>query len=318
MSNIDLRVFLMILPHALIARTVEVIIKTLIAQRLYREGFSQLEIARILGVSQPTVNMYLKDPSYSQENMMKRLKEIGLDPREFNDFLEEIMFLIKRGLTEDVLRRLIIYSNSLLSSLKLCDYHKRIDPSVPRDCKICSELFLVSEDIQMIYDLEKAFEIISSIRGVGALIPEVGSNIAYAKRDAKDLGMILAYPGRIVSTGDYVAVVGRPRWGESGHLGRILLRIVGGGSKYRSVMNLRLHPCVEKWLHNKNISHAETGPHDRASIRDIEKIIGDTVLERNIFVIKDLGGPWIEPNIYIFAENPLKIAQYISEIISLC
>jgi len=67
MSNIDLRVFLMILPHALIARNVEVIIKTLIAQRLYREGFSQLDIARILGVSQPTVNMYLKDPSYSQE-----------------------------------------------------------------------------------------------------------------------------------------------------------------------------------------------------------------------------------------------------------
>ncbi|NAZ13270.1 MAG: hypothetical protein GU359_09900, partial [Desulfurococcales archaeon] len=123
MFNIDLRVFLMILPHTLIARNVEVIIKTLIAQRLYREGFSQLDIARILGVSQPTINMYLKDPSYSQENMMKRLKEIGLDPKEFNDFLEEIMFLIKRGLTEDVLRRLVVYSNSLLSSLKLCDYH---------------------------------------------------------------------------------------------------------------------------------------------------------------------------------------------------
>ncbi len=309
----------MLTPYSIISKILETYLRAYLARKLRERGYSQPKIADLLGVSQPTIHAYLNSEIYGVDNILSRIRETGISDKEFVLIAEQIMNLLIEGDRVGAMRIFIIYINGLLSSLKLCNYHRKIDPRIPENCNICAEIFIVREDIEMIEVLERAFQLISSVKGLVNLIPEVGMNIAYRKKETRDLRDILAYPSRIFKIDNQIVKIGRPEWGASRHLGTILLKISASRPELRAVANLKKHECISEWIRKNKIPHKVTGPHEtgleKEVIDDVSKAMS---LNKNIRLVIDEGGMWLEPNVYIFAEDPLSLSLIIREIVSFC
>ncbi len=309
----------MLTPYTIITKMIETYLKAYMARRLREKGYSQPKIANFLGISQPTIHAYLNTEMYNIDNILQKIREIGISDEDFMLIAEEIMNLLLIGNVVGAMRIFMMYVNNQLSSLRICSYHRRIDPRIPENCNICAETFIIKEDVEMIEILERAFQIISSVRGLANLVPEVGMNIAFRKKDAKDLKDVLAYPSRIFRIDNQVAKVGKPEWGASRHLGSILLKISLSRPELRAVANLKKHDCISKWIRRNKIPVGVTGPHEtgaeREAIEDVARVVGNS---RNIRVVIDEGGLWLEPNVYVFAEDPLSLALVIKNIVVFC
>ncbi|MEZ0290070.1 MAG: thiamine-phosphate synthase family protein [Sulfolobales archaeon] len=308
----------MIFPHSIIEKILETPVKALLARRLFALGYSQPKIGRILGISQPTVAMYLREHEYSEEEVLRKIQEAGVDVGEIERLVEEILTLLLEGDVVSAMKRLGMYGNSLLASLRLCSYHRRIDPRIPENCTICSEIFRPSEESEMLFELEKTVEMLSKLRHVARLVPEVGMNIAYAKRDSKDLNDILAYPGRIVRLNNVIVAVGKPTWGSSRHLGSILLQVHKMRSNIRAIANIKDHYCIDRWIEKNSIPHKILESRESITELDIIERVSKAFIESNSIVVKDLGGRGFEPAVYIVGENPFRIYFVIKEILELC
>jgi len=306
-------------PYSMISKTLETFLRAYLARKLRDKGYSQPRIADFLGVSQPTIHAYLNSEIYSIENILSKIKEMGISDKEFTLVAEEIMNLLLEEDRVGAMRIFIIYINNLLLSLKLCNYHRKIDPRIPENCNICAEVFMIREDTEMIEALERAFQLIASVKGLVNLVPEVGMNIAYRKKETKDLKDILAFPGRIFKINNQIVKIGKPEWGASRHLGSILLKISSSRPELRAVVNLKKHECISEWIKKNKIPHKITGPHETGLEKEVIDSVARAVsLDKNIRLVIDEGGMWLEPNIYIFSEDPLSLSLIIREIASFC
>lgn len=76
------------------------------------------------------------------------------------------------------------------------------------------------------------------------LIPEVGSNIVYAVKGARDPGDVAAVAGRIVNLQGKPHPVGAVAFGASNHVARVVLTAMKCDPAIRSAANVRYHPAV--------------------------------------------------------------------------
>jgi len=92
------------------------------------------------------------------------------------------------------------------------------------------------------------YDVITALRGalgilkrerVGALIPEIQSNFAYALTGAVSPDEVAAFPGRIVRVGEDIEAVHDPDFGASRHVARVVLTAMRFDDRYRSAMNIR-------------------------------------------------------------------------------
>lgn len=138
---------------------------------------SQTKIAYLLGVSQPAVKQYLDE----DENVYyKRLLNLGLSKEELDDFLEKLTQLLLNGDSKQVMEYVSLTFLSNLSKLKFCKFHKMIDTEIPNDCEICRNFYKENEEEL----IQLALSMLQN-EAVGQLIPQVLSNLAFAKSDAK-------------------------------------------------------------------------------------------------------------------------------------
>ena len=94
------------------------------------------------------------------------------------------------------------------------------------------------ERYRVIQDLKEAMERLRA-GAIGAVIPEVSSNLGYALPYAEDAWDIAAFPGRIVRFGDSVASLANPEFGASQHIASIILTVMKFNPDYCSAMNIR-------------------------------------------------------------------------------
>lgn len=73
---------------------------------------------------------------------------------------------------------------------------------------------------------------------IGALIPEVQSNLAYALPFAETRAHVAAFPGRLVRLGETIVSVRGPAFGSSSHIANIVLTAMRHDPQYRSAMNI--------------------------------------------------------------------------------
>ncbi|MBC7092007.1 MAG: phosphomethylpyrimidine kinase, partial [Nitrososphaeria archaeon] len=94
--------------------------------------------------------------------------------------------------------------------------------------------------------LSKAIEILEKNGEVSNIIPEVQSNIVeslpyYYARNVLDVAGVT---GRIVKLKDRVKAVGRPEFGASSHVARIVLTVMEHDPQYRACMNIKYSPKI--------------------------------------------------------------------------
>ncbi|MEM1649606.1 MAG: thiamine-phosphate synthase family protein, partial [Sulfolobales archaeon] len=141
----------------------------------------------------------------------------------------------------------------------------------------------------------------------------------YARRDARDLNDIIAYPGRIIKVNEAIIAVGKPSWGASRHLGSILLKIRVERPELRALASVRVHECLDRWMKNSDISLEISD--DRDNIREsdiIERVSRAFTSSSKIYIVEDPGGRGFEPIVYIAGENPLRIALILEKILKTC
>ncbi|MEM2741351.1 MAG: bifunctional hydroxymethylpyrimidine kinase/phosphomethylpyrimidine kinase [Nitrososphaeria archaeon] len=109
-----------------------------------------------------------------------------------------------------------------------------------------AKLYIDSEKLQVLERLSRAVEMLEKNKEVACLIPEVQSNLVESLpyEYAKNVFDVAGITGRIVKVKDSVKAVGKPEFGASFHVARIVLTVIKHDPQYRACMNIRYSPEV--------------------------------------------------------------------------
>lgn len=299
------------------AENVLPIIRSLIAKRLLESGYSQLKVARILGVTQPAVNRYV---SRNYEELLSKAESLGIDRGGW--VLEVVKNVVELILSDKEYEALEYLTNAVLmelGSLRLCDAHKRlVPPSLPINCNVCSVLITGISD-SIIRNVERALLILESHPEIQAVIPRVLMNIVEAKPGAVTEDDVVGVPGRIDAHDGRVIIGSRPTYGGSKHLGRLIIKCMNVNSRYRSVASIKYDSKVEDALRELGIRYAKAGPpHESPPSEDdvINAVVNSLTKDPALEAVIDLGGYALEPVTYVFGLDAVDVALKVVRIAS--
>jgi predicted fused transcriptional regulator/phosphomethylpyrimidine kinase/predicted transcriptional regulator len=295
--------------------------KALVEELVVNRGVSQLQAAKIIGVTQPAVSIYL----HSQQRTRKELKDATKIEELAKNFTEDWMG--GRLSETDAIRRVCELCTEMRSSGPICTIHHDGYKELPLDCALCVEDLTRSkqrsrEDSEIIDGVRQAVRIIEGCRELASLIPEIGMNITYAKPGANSIEDVVGIPGRIHRIGGYPRSSRPSEFGGSSHVARASLTMMSLQPTLRSAMSLRydteaVEICSEKGL--------IVSPFDRRDepqeVRTTEGMSIPWGIRRAYSAAKDpptvvcdLGGIGKEPMIFLFGTNPIEVAQTAAEI----
>ena len=93
-----------------------------------------------------------------------------------------------------------------------------------------------------------ALEEIENCREFSPLIPEVRTNMVYARPGARVPADVLAIDGRITVVSGMPRAAGRPRFGVSSHMARLVLSIMEVHPGIRTAIDFSNTPDLARWL----------------------------------------------------------------------
>jgi predicted fused transcriptional regulator/phosphomethylpyrimidine kinase len=150
-------------------------------------------------------------------------------------------------------------------------------------------------------------------------MPAISVNVAYAPEKARSVEDVVAIPGRIVRVRGQARSFMRPEYGASTHLAAILLEVERKQPTLRAAINLRFDEKMAKVLAKLRIKHLTIGRAYPSGSQD--KVLGALAARLSsregagVFeAIVDSGGEGVEPSLYIFAEDVIKVVRRALEI----
>lgn len=163
----------------------------------------------------------------------------------------------------------------------------------------------------LIEELREGVQILS--RGMDVrLIPEVGSNIAYALWGARNPDQVAAVQGRIVRLSGKVHPVGPVSFGASDHVARIVLTAMRFDPEVRCAANIRFTPEYIGYLEDMLL---EICSFDRSNeppgVKTMDWGVASCCKGDVPDVIYDRGAVGKEPMIRILGENPDGVVKNI-------
>jgi len=148
-----------------------------------------------------------------------------------------------------------------------------------------------------------------------ALIPEVGSNIAYALTGARDKDEVAAVQGRIVRLSGQPHPVGTVDFGASDHVARIVLTAMKFDPDIRCAANIRFTPEIIEIIEDLLL---ETCSFDRGNeppgTRTMDWGVAFCCRSGVPDVIFDRGAVGKEPMVRILGQDPAEVAAIIGRI----
>jgi len=174
----------------------------------------------------------------------------------------------------------------------------------------------------VIMALHKALAALQGETRIGAIIPEVSSNLGYAIPFAHAKGDIAAFPGRIVRLRDTIATINAPAFGASEHIASIILTVMRHDPSFRSAMNIRYSPailkaCKEREFRIFGFDRAKEPQEVRAEEgHSLAWGVEDALRKAGAVpdVIYDEGGRGKEPMIRILGRDPGEVVRKVIEI----
>ncbi|MGZ5562701.1 MAG: thiamine-phosphate synthase family protein [Halobacteriota archaeon] len=104
------------------------------------------------------------------------------------------------------------------------------------------------DQIEMCGKMAVALDLIEGCAEFTALIPEVRTNLVYALPKAKTRDDVLAVDGRITVVRGLPHAAGKPRFGASSHMARLLVELRKTDSTLRAAVNFASNPALAQWL----------------------------------------------------------------------
>jgi Uncharacterized conserved protein len=284
-------------------------IRIVLANELSKKGYSQTQIAEILGITQARVNGYLKS-NYNQA--IEGLQKIGIDNEDLRLILDN--YLSEESINKfHTLRILYTFWQNKLISGKICNFHYKVS-GLDSTCTICLKQDLASdmiENLRMKNELKEAFKILSSSPFVFKIIPQINTNIVYSKKKAEKIQDIMAFPGRIIRYMNTLKILGEPEFGVSTHLAKMLLLAHLKNSSIRSCTYIKYDETILKIIKKLDLifdfNLLKENKEDPVvySFKEFLKSKGPPT------ILIDEGRKNYEPVCYIFGKNPYEVAKIV-------
>lgn len=279
-----------------------------LSQELAEHGFVQIEIARILGVSQPVVSSYLKAPRSSSSPVTSK--------PAFVELVSDLVLRIKSEPTSSMNLMEIICQEcqQFRAAGPLCDVHrKKTSLNFPPDCNIC---FPSSEQTkvfnQRLQITKELFEAAQTLVGTGErfsqLIPEIGCQFVSLAKDSQTLADVAGFPGRIVKVKEKGKIVSSPEFRHGSTLAQILIFFRTHGSAHGAVISLRnTDEILETIMEGKSI--VKTKEADSNWDKVLRQLLNAEL--KKIEGIADAGGVGFEAILYLFGKTPTEIVEFL-------
>jgi hypothetical protein len=277
---------------------------------------NQMQIAKLLGITQPAVSNYL--------SLLRGEAEKAFDTTE----VKEVARTMAKELTEGrlsmsqsiyTLCRLCI---RLRSAGVTCSLHKEAVPELSaEECKVCQELFTkeaepVSERVNTINNIRSAISKLSDSKEFLSIIPEVRTNLVMATTGAQSVSEVAGIPGRIIVARERLKTLSDPEFGASFHLASVLLAAREKNKSIRAAINVLFNEKIEKTM---QILNMKVYKFNRASLPSeatdkniavawaVRKATDE--LGKTPDAVVDEGGYGVEPATYIFGSSALDVAD---------
>ena len=258
-----------------------------LARELRGQGWSQMNIAAMLGTTQSTISRQYQKPIAQLSGSADELTVDG--------WAKEIAGgLLSVGQSEELLRQRFIVEFQFTGNQVL-----RFDKTLTG-----LDLEVDQNEHALIRRLEWAIGRLDS-RLIMPVLPKVGMNIAACLNSASTTDDVAAVPGKITEVGGELRTHGKPSFGSSKHLAQMLLEVRKSDSAKSAIINIRPPgdfegtdiDMVQEACHQLNWELADA---DRSGLEDSSTVI-DVVLD-----IGDFG--W-EPSLYVLGTSPLDVVD---------
>jgi XRE family transcriptional regulator, thiamine biosynthesis regulator len=291
-------------PEEVVVEEVLPSLRAMLIERLAAKGLAQQRIAALVGLSQAAVSKY-------QAGKVQVDASILRDARA-----REACDAVARGLAEGTMGEFeaLALLEGLLRSWenrgRICTLHEEGMAALRGlGCDLCV-LGLgsrVLEEQEVLDSLRVAVRVLEQAEGFAALLPNVGSNIVMARRQARDVLDVAAVPGRMYEVKGAVKVPGQPEFGASRHVAEVLLGVHEAFPQVRACLNLRWGPDVDAALKALRLKVAsfDASYEDRRGrlARDLAgaKAAPDALVHEGAF--------GIEPALYLLGPDAPGVAQ---------
>ena len=258
-----------------------------LARELRGQGWSQMNIASMLGTTQSTVSRQYQKPIIDLAGSADELTVDG--------WAKELAGgLLSVGQSEELLRQRFIVEFQFTGNQVL-----RFDKTLTG-----LDLEVDQNEHALIRRLEWAIGRLDS-RLIVPVLPKVGMNIAACLNSASATDDVAAVPGKITEVGGELRTHGKPIFGSSTHLAQMLLEVRKSDATKSAIINIRPPgdfegtdiDLVQDACNQLNWELADA---DRSGLEDSTSVI-DVVLD-----VGDFG--W-EPSLYVLGTSPLDVVD---------
>lgn len=106
----------------------------------------------------------------------------------------------------------------------------------------------LDDEVQMYGKMALAVDLIEGCNEFASLIPEVRTNLVYAQPNARAKDEVLGIDGRITVVNGRPHAAGKPKFGASSHMARLIVEIGKTDSTLRAGVNFANNPALASWL----------------------------------------------------------------------
>ncbi|MFC7204460.1 thiamine-phosphate synthase family protein [Haloferax namakaokahaiae] len=277
--------------------------RALLAEDLRSRGFTQAEVADVLGISQSAVSKY----AHGEVGVNDR---IAGDPR-----VEDLVARVGKGLASGDMSpvQALVEAEVLIRQLEegdlLADLHEEAMPELA-DFDGFESIHDPDSEIRTVEQVRssvrRGLRTLVNTSGFAGLIPNVGSNLVECLPGAESVDDVAAIPGRIFDIKGKATVPGDPEFGVSEHVASVLLSARAAGSDARATLNIVYDAGVIEELEAAGYECIEFDPD--APTDPVREVLADRDLPET-FVVYQSGSYGIEPITYIVGPDAPTVAS---------
>jgi len=283
------------------------VIRALIVKSLVEKyGWSATNAARALGISTTASLKYKRILGTSKSKLLQE----NLDDLA-NKLSEKI---VRNEITPDeFIESVCLSCMNMRVEGKMCKIHREEIPEL-KNCFACYRNFvkisgISIEKMEVIEEIENAFNILSTCQNFDRILPEVRTNIVMCIKDAKKIEDVAAYPGRITAVRGRAFSFFKPEFGASRHLASVLLAARLVNKNIRGATCIKYDKDIKKAIEKLGITCAIM---DRSRFNNLEDFIKNlTNLEDGVI---DPGGVQVEPVVYLFGKDATEAVRKVLKV----
>ena len=164
----------------------------------------------------------------------------------------------------------------------------------------------------LISRLGSAIDRLVRIKGIEGYIPEVGTNMVYAREDSASADDVAGLSGRVVKTSAGALACGEVTYGASRFLASVVLEACRLNPRIRAAVNLKVSSGLVAWLKKARLRVATLPSESEGEGCPVTHFIRSNPVLLDAYVHP--GGFGVEPTTTIIAESPERLVEIISEI----